>query len=160
MKCIPVGHGRYATVDDQDYEFLLQWKWHSRKKQHSDGTFSLYAVSNQYLGRGLYQQFVMHHLVAELAGLKGAVIDHRNRHTLNNRRPNLRVATPQQSNANRRGWAKSGHKGVTQLPSGRWRARIKVNGLDENLGTFDTVKQAKSAYKRAAKKYFGEFAAA
>lgn len=41
MKEIPLTQGKVASVDDCDYEYLNQWKWHPLK---SGKTF--YAVRN------------------------------------------------------------------------------------------------------------------
>jgi hypothetical protein len=37
-------------------------------------------------------------------------------------------------------------KGVTRLPSGRYRTRVSVNKRRISLGTYDTLKEAMSAY--------------
>jgi hypothetical protein len=41
-------------------------------------------------------------------------------------------------------------KGVTPLAHGRWSARIKLNGQDKWLGTFNTEDEARAAYEAAA----------
>jgi hypothetical protein len=45
--------------------------------------------------------------------------------------------------------ASSGFKGVYQLPSGKWQARIRKNGQEINLGTFETIDQAVNAREMA-----------
>ena len=32
-KQIPLTQGYFATVDDEDYDFLSRWKWYARKDQ-------------------------------------------------------------------------------------------------------------------------------
>lgn len=29
MKQIPLTQGQFALVDDEDYDWLMQWKWHA-----------------------------------------------------------------------------------------------------------------------------------
>lgn len=41
--------------------------------------------------------------------------------------------------------------------SKKWMARITVDGKHLNLGTFDTKEAAARAYRKAAKKYVGEY---
>jgi hypothetical protein len=88
------------------------------------------------------------------------VIDHRDRNPSNNRWDNLRRATVSQNNANRRRHKNNacGFKGVTRIPSGRWRATIFKNRRRHHLGVFATPESAHAAYVAAAHKLFGEFA--
>lgn len=155
MKRIPVGHGLFAQVSDCDYAFLSQFAWHCRRKDTRSGPV-YYAVSNQWVGgKKRYAHLAMHRVVAERAGLNITKrIDHRDRKTLNNTRRNLRTATPLQSNANRKGWSRSGFKGVTLLPSGKWRARMR----HKHLGVFATRLEAHRAYLKSSRKHFGAFA--
>lgn len=74
---------------------------------------------------------------------------------------NCRWATPQQNIMNRRKTIKnkSGFKGVSPRPSGRWRSAIRKNGKDYVLGnSFKTKEEAATAYDKKAKELFGEFA--
>jgi hypothetical protein len=88
-------------------------------------------------------------------------IDHINHDGLDNRRENLRLATPSQNLANqrvRRG-AASTYKGVTwETSSHKWYASIVVRQKHINLGRFDDEEAAARAYDRAAREHFGEFA--
>jgi hypothetical protein len=52
----------------------------------------------------------------------------------------------------------SGYRGVTLLYSGRYQARIRHEGKNHGLGTFDTAEEAAHAYDDAAKEWHGEFA--
>jgi hypothetical protein len=84
------------------------------------------------------------------------MVDHKNRKPDDNRIANLRLATRRQNKANSktRSDSASGLKGAAQLPNGRWRARI----MAIHLGYFATAEEAHAAYRRAARKHFGEFA--
>ncbi|MBB5762191.1 hypothetical protein HNR01_001811 [Methylorubrum rhodesianum] len=86
-------------------------------------------------------------------------IDHADRNPDNNAWGNLRLATRQQNVANTacRKDSKSGIKGVSQRPNGRWRAVIRVDGRPISLGSFARPEQASAAYAEAAEKYFGAF---
>jgi hypothetical protein len=48
--------------------------------------------------------------------------------------------------------------GVRRNASGRFAARIGVNGGQISLGAFDTPELASAAYQQAREKYYGEFA--
>lgn len=85
-------------------------------------------------------------------------LDHRNGWKLDNAFGNLREATRSQNNANRRGYAASGFKGVTKTKGGRFIATINRNRKPEYLGTFDTPEQANAAYEKRAVEIHGAFA--
>ena len=87
-------------------------------------------------------------------------IDHVDGNSLNNRFLNLRQATQSQNLANRSVQKnnKLGIKGVYRTPRGRYRAQIGKDGKVIKLGHHNTSEAAARAYRKAAKKYFGEFA--
>lgn len=90
---------------------------------------------------------------------KGMFVDHIDGDTLNCRRGNLRLVTPQQNAANAapRG-GKSRHRGVFPARNGRWAAQISKAGTRLHLGTFDSEVEAAAAYDTAARDIHGEFA--
>ncbi len=92
----------------------------------------------------------------------GVFIDHINRDTLDNRRYNLRLATPSQSRANTSGQRIrhiSKYKGVGYDPTTcRWVASICVNRKRFFLGSYDLQEDAAKAYDSAALYFFGEYA--
>lgn len=87
-------------------------------------------------------------------------MDHKDRNGLNNRWLNLRECTHAQNQANRRVGKnnKLGVKGVSRRPSGRYRAKIWVGNRRISLGNYNTLEMAAHAYRKAARKHFGEFA--
>ena len=88
-------------------------------------------------------------------------IDHKDMDASNNKWNNLRLANKQNNGANR-GKNKnntSGYKGVTWAKRNKkWAARIMVDRKNISLGFFHDPEVAQEAYKKASKKYFGEFA--
>lgn len=88
-------------------------------------------------------------------------VDHLDRVRDNNSWRNLRAATRKQNHENRsvRKDSRSGSIGVAILSSGRWRARIKHNYRQIELGVFDTIEQAKEARRHAEIRYFTHSAA-
>lgn len=86
-------------------------------------------------------------------------IDHINGNRSDFRLGNLRECTQAQNMANaKRIASKSLMKGVKAAASGRFGARILINGASVWLGTFDTEEQANDAYFAAAKSAHGDFA--
>lgn len=78
-----------------------------------------------------------------------------------NRKSNLRIATPSQNSINHKKTSrnKSGIVGVYQQHgSQKWIAQISKENKKYYLGTFDTFEDAVKVRKEAELKYFGEFA--
>lgn len=89
------------------------------------------------------------------------LVDHINGKRNDNRWVNLRGATSQQNifNSCLRKHGKVKSKGVHVCnTTGRYRVQIKHNGRNRHIGRFDTVKEAKAAYTKAAQELFGDFA--
>jgi hypothetical protein len=88
-------------------------------------------------------------------------IDHINGDRADNRLVNLREATNLQNRANAtvRSDSKVGVKGVQFHPqTGKWRARIRVDGKQKSLGLYESVEAAAKAYAAESVKQHGEFA--
>ena len=108
---------------------------------------------------------LLHRAVLKLKPGDSAV-DHINSNPLDNRKCNLRLATPSQNavHAKRRkrnGKSTTEFRGVireTRFAKDYFYARIRVNQKPRNLGTFSTAREAALAYDNAAKEYHGVFA--
>lgn len=86
--------------------------------------------------------------------------DHINKNKLDNRRSNLREATPSENLCNRRLQRNSftGFKGVYFDKRNDWYyARIKMNGKFVHLGCRRTAQEAHELYCESARKLHGEF---
>lgn len=138
MKYIKLTKGKKTIVDDVDFEYLNQWKWHCS----SEG----YALRRAKKS-GKNQFIRMHRLINETP--IGKDTDHINHDRLDNRRENLRTVTRQMNNFNRKPELQQGvcfHK-----KANKWMARIKLNGKEKYLGLFDNIDDALLARKNAEK---------
>ncbi len=155
MKLIPLTQGKYAIVDDSDYEWLSHWKWHTFK-----GHKTHYAV--RQTGLRPQKSILMHRLISNPPN--GLEPDHINHNGLDNRRANLRLCTRTQNlqNARARQGGTSRYKGVSWDKWGKlkkqWRADIQINKKRIHLGYFENEIEAAQKYDQKAKELFGEFA--
>ena len=150
MKEIPLSKGKVAIVDDDMYDYLMQWKWHY-------GT--AYALRHIYLGKRKQSNRFMHHEI--LQPPEGMYVDHIDRNKLNNTRDNLRTCTRTQNQANKckRKDNTSGMKGVSwHKESRKWRATMTVDRKHVNVGYFRSKEDAYNAYIKKSKELYGEFA--
>jgi hypothetical protein len=148
MKEILLTQGKVALVDDADFEWLNQWKWHWHIVP---GRRTGYAIRTDYSGPQP-QVIRMHRLIAGAPA--GSQVDHINSDGLDNLRANLRLATPPQNqhNAQKRRGCSSAYKGVYwNKRAKRWVARITYRGVRKSLGYFDSEVEAALAYDKAAR---------
>lgn len=157
MKEILLTRDKVALVDDADYNWLNQWKWHA----HINSSGIFYAVRSSSFKDGKCHEISM---AREILGLKykdKRQADHRNHNTLDNRQHNLRICTHQknQMNQEHRLGTASKFKGVTwNKRKKKWLARIQIGGKPKFLGYWNLEELAALAYDMVAIREFGEFA--
>ncbi len=151
-KLIPLTLGLFSKVDTEDYERLKCYNWQAT------------GIENYYYGIRKVSKGKHIKIHREIMGVldRKLYVDHINGDTLDNRKENLRVCTPEQNQFNRKkqkGNYTSIYKGVIWNKINlNWNARISCKGKRIHLGVFDNEKGAAKAYNEAAIKYFGEFA--
>jgi hypothetical protein len=149
MKEMKLTQGKVALVDDEDFEWLLRFKWclkgdYRTSYAHTwiDGTM-----------------ITMHRLILQAS--RGEEVDHINGNGLDNQRGNLRLCVRTLNAKNRRKFTEcsSRFKGVNWHKwRNRWATRIQKDHLQISLGYFLNEEDAARAYDNAATELFGEFA--
>jgi len=142
---IELTQGKVALVDEDVFEELSKHKWHlhgryAARWMRVAGKRSVVFMHRQILGCKSDQQ-----------------VDHKNGVTLDNRRNNLRLATPTQNsrNAKKAAGVSSRFKGVSwDKRRGSWLVQIQKRFI----GRFKSELAAANAYDRKARELFGEFA--
>ncbi len=141
---IPIGvnakHG-YALVD-KEFKWLEQYSW---------------TMITGYATTTINKKTVLMHKMLLPTKLQ---VDHINMNKLDNRLLNLRPCTDGQNKLNRAKYSNntSGYKGVEYISkTGKYRARVRINGLYHHAGMFKTVVEAAKAYNEKAKTLHGEF---
>jgi len=145
MKHIKLSKGKFAKIDDEDFDLISKYKW--------------YYVDYIRTGYARNSKVRMHHLIVPLR--EGLMIDHINGDGLDNRRSNLRLVTKSQNmmNSGVRINNKSGYKGVSwSNREKKWRATIWKMNKQIDLGRFKDKKEAAKAYNDAARIHHGEYA--
>ena len=148
MKEIPLTQGKVAIVDDDMYDYLMQWSWYASQTKKT-----------WYVRRSEgHKKIYMHRQIMQAP--KGFDVDHRDGNGLHNWRENLRVCSHQHNTMNRPGnTGRAGYKGAYYHKRDQcWRAQIQVDRRAIFLGSFDTAEDAAIAYNQAALERFGEFA--
>lgn len=151
-----------TVVDAVDADVAkFRWKAHFDASYAGGGKYVAYR--NQRIGGRKRTMIQLHRvIVSRMLNrplLRTEQVDHIDRDPLNNRRGNLRLATPSQNAMNRgvRVDSASGYKCVTRMGN-KWVAYIRCNGKQKHLGTFVTPELAHEAYCAAARALHGAFA--
>ena len=160
-KKIPVGSGKFALVDDADYDWLNQYMWYTDHYGYVMISFSRSILAHAPIPDVASTGISMSRLILELEPGDKREADHINHNILDNRRNNLRICTSSQNQGNRKIQKNttSQYKGVYwHKLTGKWLAQITINRKHIHLGLFDNERTAAFAYNLAAKRHFKEFA--
>jgi len=159
MKLIPLSQnskenkGKYfAMVDDEDYDYLMQWNWSVSNQQNK----SIYAVKGGYANGKNENKIRMHRLILGITDSE-ILVDHKDGNGLNNQRSNIRVATRSQNNSNRRPYGVFKYLGV-YFNHGKWVGYVTVDRKRIYTDRFENEDDAARARDILAKKMQGEFA--
>ena len=154
MKRIELTRGKFATVDDADFDILGKYSWHCTEHGYAARRDS--DSKHHYLHRDI------------LNAKKGEVIDHISGDKLDNRRVNLRICSQAENtwNSHNRKSGTTGFQGVYESNpyskrgwnlKKKYAARINVNKKQIWLGRYETAEEAYRVYVDACKKYRGEY---
>jgi hypothetical protein len=137
---IPLTKGYVALVDDQDFEWLSQWKWCVQ---------SVGYAFRMERGAGI----LMHRQI--MGAQRGQIIDHLNHNPLDNQRANLALGTQHDNMMNRARTIRPGfsspYRGVAVHRPGKFIVQYRKT----YVGIFTDEIEAALAYDRAAIAEFG-----
>lgn len=156
MKKIPLTQGKFALVDDENYDWLMQYKWCAQKRRNT-----FYAATTIKLGKNQWTSLRMHQLIINQKLNKNEEIHHINGNGLDNCAHNLEILTRSHHRAmdKKQINTTSKYKGVCfNKRNNKWKSEITVNLKKINIGTFISEIDAARAYDKFAIKYFQQYA--
>ena len=135
--------------DLEDYDKIKKCSWSENDQQY----IVTYSINRRKAIR-------LHRYILDVYESSTPIIDHKNNLKYDNRKENLRFATQQTNQINRKENHNNllGVKGVSfDKRNNKYIARISINGKNIYLGQFNNLLEAKKAREEAEIKYFGEF---
>lgn len=150
MSYLRLSKGKFALVDDEDFEWLNQWKWHYPGH---------YARRRNYIGtrngKRIFKDIYLHRLIARTP--YGLETDHINGDKLDNRKSNLRIVSSSQNHINI-GIRSNNTSGVTGIyfdkARKKWAVEISFNNKKVHIGRYDDIETAKKERRSAELRYF------
>lgn len=153
MKQVPLTKGLVALVDDEDYERVMRYKWCATRAHNTWYGMRRIRIDGKRTTQMLHR-FILN-------APSGVEVDHKDFDGLNCTRRNIRIATHQQNNWNKRKRPNTSSRFIGVVfdrERKHWRAHIYLNGKRVWLGRFRDERQAAQARNAAALTYRGEFA--
>lgn len=146
MKKIPLTQGKFALVDDEDFDWLNKFRWYLSDSGYAKRDQHIKLEINKYSKKTIW----MHRIINNTKG--GLFTDHINQNKLDNRKENLRTVTKSQNGFNRGKQSNntSGVKGVSwHKKAKKWMVEIKHGDLKEYFGLFINLEDAKKVREKA-----------
>lgn len=149
------GQGKVAKVSLEDVARVRRYRWYCSDRGY------VYAYLPITYPRRTFKRLAMHRFILDAPD--GVLVDHKKFDKLDNRRSKIRLATHVQNsrNVDRRGKRAKGCRGQyigTRPHRKRWRAMIKLEGENKDLGSFFTEEEAAQAYDACCRYHYGDFA--
>lgn len=146
--------GSFVLLDDEDLERVMRKGWSVAEELDVSGnpTFRVYSTTAAKIPLGRF--------ILGLEKVSKLMVDHINGDTLDNRKENLRAVTNAQNQMNRKvnSNSRTGFKGVREMSTGRFQARIVKDGVPHVIGHYFNAKSAGISYDNAAREMFGSYA--
>lgn len=158
---ITLNDGFVTTIDDCDADLApLEWRAVKAKKSNKHYVYrNIGEPKNR--SKELLHRIILERIIGRplIPGKGGEYCDHIDNNPLNNRRENLRLATPlQNSQYSKSRNPMSGRRGVYPAGKRGWKACLKIDGKLCNLGFFTDPDEAYAVICEALIKHRGEFA--
>lgn len=148
---IVLTQGQITLVDEEDYEYLMQWNWCPLVTPQT--IYALKSVSSKYNTTAS-----MHRVIGARMGFNPDLMTHhKDHHGLNNQRCNLKEATAvlNSQDALIRVDNVTGVRGVNfHSKENKWSARIQIGNQRLSLGSFTRFEDAVAARLAAEKRYY------
>ena len=128
MRKIKLTRDQVALVDNENFEYLNQFKWYASKK--SSGYYA-HRVENTSTGK---RYIKMHREIMDPS--ENMQIHHINHNTLDNRKSNLKIVTGRENHQNRKNhglWPLGVH---WHKSKNRFQSDIRINKKKKHLGDF------------------------
>jgi hypothetical protein len=168
VKKITLTQGKFALIDDEDFERVNQYKWYVNGNRASRTIQIGYKDPTKPKNSSNQKKthIMMHRFILNVS--KNQEIDHKDGNGFNNQKSNLRACTSSQNKFNRKKRVSSIYKGIEYVLSYKhgkkyarekpWMARTQMNGKRFFIGYYHTPIEAAKAYDLKARELFGEFA--
>jgi hypothetical protein len=150
-RLIRLTQGKFAIVDDEDFELASQYIWYAKKDKNT------YYARRNVTRNSECKLSSLHNLIMG----SNKMTDHINGNGLDDRKINLRHCTNAENSQNSRPAKNksSKFKGVSYFRHcKRFSSQIRINGTPIVIGYFINELDAAKAYDEEARKHFGEFA--
>lgn len=143
MKTINLTQNQIAFIDDEDYDRIIQHKWHALY----DKSINSYYAINSHGER-------MHRIIMYLSKEDKCCIDHKNHNTLDNTKQNLTITDNRGNHHNRLNQSEFGpcifftHKNRRNP----FQVSVHVNGVRKHIGSYPSPLHAEIARDRYLKR--------